>query len=75
MAARERQKGTYKGVPIRMSAGFSTKTLQARRDWHAEFKVMEIRDLKTRLLYPVRVSFKIEGEIKSIQNKKGYRST
>ena len=31
-AARERQRVTYKEVPIRLSADFSKETLQARRD-------------------------------------------
>ena len=31
-AAREKQRVTYKGVPIRLSADFPTETLQARRD-------------------------------------------
>ena len=43
--AREKQIITYKGVPIRQSADFSKKTLQARRDWQEIFKVMESRDL------------------------------
>ena len=30
--AREKQRVTYKGVPIRVSANFSKETLQARRD-------------------------------------------
>ena len=30
-AAREKERVTYKGVPIRLSADFSTETLQARR--------------------------------------------
>ena len=30
-AAREKQRVTYKGVPIRLSANFSKKTLQERR--------------------------------------------
>ena len=32
-AAREKEKFTYKGVPIRLSADFSKETLQARRVW------------------------------------------
>ena len=32
-AAREKQRVTYRGVPIRMSADCSKGTLQARRDW------------------------------------------
>ena len=31
-AAREKQFGTYRGVPIRLSADFSKETSQARRD-------------------------------------------
>ena len=31
-AAREKQRVTYKGVPIRLLADFSNETLQARRD-------------------------------------------
>ena len=37
----EKQSVTYKGAPIRLSAEFSTGTLQARRDWHEIFKVMK----------------------------------
>ena len=32
-AAREKQKITYKGILIRLSADFSAETLQARRKW------------------------------------------
>ena len=32
-ATREKQRATYKGVPIRLSADSSKETLQARRDW------------------------------------------
>ena len=31
-AAREKERATYIGVPIRLSADFSKETLQARRD-------------------------------------------
>lgn len=31
-AARERQLDTYKGAPIKLSADFSTETLQSRRE-------------------------------------------
>ena len=30
---REKQRLTYKGTPIRLSADFSKESLQARRDW------------------------------------------
>ena len=32
-AAREKQRVTYKEVPIKLSADFSIETLPARRDW------------------------------------------
>uniref|UniRef100_A0A8D1Y5E5 L1 transposable element RRM domain-containing protein n=1 Tax=Sus scrofa TaxID=9823 RepID=A0A8D1Y5E5_PIG len=63
-AAREKQNVTYKGTPIRISADFSTETLQARREWQDIFKVLKGRIIQPRLLYPARISFKIETEIK-----------
>ena len=48
-AAREKKLVTYRRVPIRLSAGFSTETLQARRDWQKIFKVMKSRGLQPRL--------------------------
>ena len=38
-AAREKQI-TYKGIPIRITADLSIKTLQARREWQDILKVM-----------------------------------
>ena len=43
-AAREKQHGTYKGNPIRLSADFSEETLQVRRKWHDIFKVLKEKD-------------------------------
>ena len=54
-AAREKQSITYTGVPIRLSADFSTETLQARRDWQEIFKAMKNNDLQSRLLCPERL--------------------
>ena len=39
---------TYKGTPIKISADFSTETLQARREWHDIFKVMKGKNLPPR---------------------------
>ena len=47
-AARGRERVTYKGVPIRLSADFSKETLQARRVWKEVFKVMKGKDLQPR---------------------------
>nr|KAF6374304.1 hypothetical protein mPipKuh1_009527 [Pipistrellus kuhlii] len=69
-AAREKQLVTYKGVPIQLSADFSTETMQARREWKEIFKMMNNKNLQPRLLYPAKLSFKIEGQIKSFTDKK-----
>uniref|UniRef100_A0A8D1HGA0 L1 transposable element RRM domain-containing protein n=1 Tax=Sus scrofa TaxID=9823 RepID=A0A8D1HGA0_PIG len=68
-AAREKQNVTYKGTPIRISADFSTETLQARREWQEIFKEVKGKNMQPRILYPARISFKIEGEIKFYSNK------
>ena len=67
--AREKQLVTLKGAPIRLSADFSIETFQARRDWHEIFKVMKIKDLHPRLLYPAKLLIRIEGQIKSFPDK------
>ena len=64
-AAREKKQVTYKGTPIRLSADFSAETLQSRREWHDTFNVMKGKNLQPRLLYPARLSFRFEGEIKT----------
>ena len=67
--AREKQTVTYKGVPIRLSADFSKETLQAGRDRQDVFKVIESKDLQPRLLYPAKLSFRMEGQIKGFPEK------
>ena len=68
-AAREKQLVTYKGIPMRLSADFSTETLEARREWHDIFNMMKGKSLQPRILYPARLSFRIEGEIKILSDK------
>ena len=68
-AAREKQRVTYKGVPIRLSADFSKDILQARRDWQEVFKVMKNKDLQPRSLYPAKLSFRMEGQIMFFPDK------
>ena len=47
-AAREKERVTYKGIPIRLLADFSKETLQARRGWKEVFRVMTGKDLHPR---------------------------
>ena len=67
--ARERETITYKGVPIRLSVDFSKETLQARRGWKEVFQVMKGKDLHPTLLYPAKLSFRMEGQIKCFPDK------
>ena len=68
-AAREKQRVTYKGVPIRLSADFLKETLQAKRGWQEVFKVMKSRDQQPRLLYPIKLPFRMEEQIKCFPDK------
>ena len=68
-AAREKHQVTYKGNPICLPADLSAETLQARREWQYIFKALKGKNLQPRLLYPARISFKIDGEIKSFSEK------
>ena len=68
-AARGKETVTYKGVPIRLSADFSKETLQARKGQKEVFEVMKGKDLHPRLLYPAKLSFRMEGKIKCFSDK------
>ena len=68
-AARGKETVTYKGVPIRLSADFTKETLQARRGWKEVSEVMKGKDLHPRLLYPAKLSFRMEGQIKCFPDK------
>ena len=59
-AAREKQQVTYNRNIICLTADLSAETLQARREWQDLFKVLKGKNLQPRLLYPARISFKID---------------
>ena len=59
----------YKGRPIRLAADLSIETWQASREWHDIFKVLNGRNLQPRIFYLARLSFIIEGDIKSFLDK------
>ena len=43
--------------------------MQARRGQEEVFQVMKGKDLHPRLLYPAKLSFRIEGQIKCFSDK------
>ena len=71
--AREKQQVTYKGNPICLTADLSAEILQARRERQDIFKVLKGENPQPRLLYPARISFKIDGEIRSFSDKQKLR--
>ena len=38
-------------------------------EWHDIFKVLKAKNLQPRLLYPARISFRFDGEIKTFTDK------
>ena len=72
-ATREKQQVTYKGNPICLTDDLSAEALQARREWKDIFKVLKRKKLQPRLLYLGRISFKVDGEIKSFSDKQKLR--
>ena len=68
-SSRKKQQVTYKGNSICITADLSAETLQARREWQDAFKVLKGENLQSRLMCLARISFKIDGEIKSFSDK------
>ena len=68
-AARDKRSLTYMGRNIRLIADLSTETWQARKGWQDIFRVLNEKDMQLRILYSARLSFRIEGEIKSFKDR------
>ena len=68
-AARKKQQVTYKRNPIHLTADLSAETLHARREWQDIFKELKGKNLQPRLFYLARISFKMDGDIKSFSDK------
>jgi len=70
---RKKQNIAHNWIPLRITADLSIEILQARREWQDILKVKKEKNLQPRLMYPARVSFKYEGEIKSFTEKQKLR--
>ena len=68
-AVRDKRFLTYMGRSIRLTSELSTGTRQARSGWQNIFRVLIEKNMQPRILYPGRLSFRIEGEIKSFQDR------
>ena len=69
-AARKNQQVTQKWILIRITVDLSTETLHARREWQ---DILKEKNLQPTLLYPARISFRYEGEIKTFNKKQKIR--
>ena len=68
-AARNKRSLILMGRNIRLTADLSTVTWQSRKGWQDIFRVLNEKNMQPRILYPARLSFKMEGEIKSFQDR------
>jgi hypothetical protein len=68
-AVREKKQIAYKGKSIKITADFSTETLKARRAWSEAFWALNKNNFNYRILYPEKLSFKIDEAIKVFHDK------
>jgi hypothetical protein len=68
-AVREKNQVTYKGKPIKITADFSTESLKARRAWCEVFRPWNENNFNPKILYPAKLSLKIDGAIKVFHDK------
>nr|KAF6392581.1 hypothetical protein mPipKuh1_007778 [Pipistrellus kuhlii] len=66
-AARAKQVVTYKGAPIRLSADFSTETMQARWEWQEIYKVMNSKNLQPKIILPSKAITQNQRSDKELQ--------
>ena len=69
-AARGKKILTYRGENIRIMSDLSTETWQARKGWQGIFKALAEKNMQPRILYPARLSFRIDREIRNCQDRK-----
>ena len=60
---------TYRGRNIRIRSDLSTETWQARKTWQDIFRALSKKNMQPRILYPARLSFRIDGEIRTFQDR------
>ena len=67
---REKRKIIYKGTLIRLTTDFSAENISCRKVWHDIFKVMKGKNLEPRILYAVRLSFRLMEKSKTLHTSK-----
>ena len=72
-ASRTKKLLTYRGKPIRITLDLSTETWQARKGWQDVFRTLNEKNMQPRIVYLARLTFKMDGEIKSFQDWQGLK--
>ena len=67
-AARAKKFLTYQGKGMRITSDLSTQTWNERKGGGGIFKALSEKNIQRSILYPARLSFRIDGEIKTLQN-------
>ena len=68
-AARAKKFLTYQGKVIRITSDLTTQTWNERKGGRGIFKALSEKNMQPRILYPARLSFRMDGEIKTFQNR------
>ena len=68
-AARAKRLLTYIGKPINITSDLSTEAWQAREGWQDIFRALNEKNMQPRILYPSRLTFRMDGDIKSLQDR------
>jgi hypothetical protein len=66
LAVRGKKQIMYKDKPIKITTDFSTEILKARRAWSEVFQGLKENNFSPRILYPAKLSFKIDRGIKVV---------
>ena len=68
-AARDKKSLTFMGRSIRVTADLSTETWQVRKGERDILRILSEKNMQPGILSPARLSLKMEGEIKSFQDR------
>jgi hypothetical protein len=68
-AVRGKSQVTFKGRPIRIIPDFSPETIKARRSYADIIQTLREHKCHPRLLYPAKLSIKIDGKFKILHDK------
>ena len=68
-AGRGKRIFTYRGRNIRITSDLPTETWQARKSWQDVFRAHCEKNMQPRILYPARLSFRMDEETRRFQDR------